>query len=69
MNVLCGAVKEFLRSLPGPLVPAAVQDWLAIAATQQEVEAVLAAWNSPQRDTLAFFMLHLQKVARSEETR
>ncbi|CAK1579962.1 unnamed protein product [Parnassius mnemosyne] len=74
IHVLCGCIKDFLRSLREPLVSAALwADFMAAArlpdagdATAAVVQAV-SQLPQPNRDTLAFLVLHLQKVAESPE--
>ncbi|CAH2048377.1 unnamed protein product, partial [Iphiclides podalirius] len=74
IHVLCGCVKDFLRSLREPLVSAALwADFMAAARVPEPADATAAVVQAvsqlprPNRDTLAFLMLHLQKVAESPE--
>ncbi|KAJ8731601.1 hypothetical protein PYW07_004765 [Mythimna separata] len=74
IHVLCGCIKDFLRSLREPLVTSALwSDFMEAAklaepsdATGAIVQAV-SQLPQPNRDTLAFLVLHLQKVAESAE--
>ncbi|XP_068633365.1 rac GTPase-activating protein 1 [Battus philenor] len=74
IHVLCGCIKDFLRSLREPLVSAALwADFMAAARLPEAGDATAAVVQAvsqlprPNRDTLAFLMLHLQKVAESPE--
>lgn len=67
VNVLCGTVKDFLRSLNEPLIPRVLWREFVQAAessgddrTQRLYEAV-ADLPQPNRDTLAFIVVHLQR--------
>ncbi|XP_053966931.1 rac GTPase-activating protein 1 [Anastrepha ludens] len=74
VHVLCGCVKDFLRSLREPLIPTNL--WIDFCnAVQQPTEAEIqrdlfkAIDVMPQanRDTLAFLILHFQRVAECRE--
>ncbi|XP_047030299.1 rac GTPase-activating protein 1-like isoform X1 [Helicoverpa zea] len=74
VHVLCGCIKDFLRSLREPLVSAALWADFMHAATLHEPSDASAAivqavsqLPQPNRDTLAFIVLHLQKVAESPD--
>ncbi|KPJ16550.1 Rac GTPase-activating protein 1 [Papilio machaon] len=73
IHTVCGCVKEFLRSLREPLVTSALWTDFVSAARLPEPDASAAAVHAlsqlpqPNRDTLAFLMLHLQKVSESPE--
>ncbi|CAH2003988.1 unnamed protein product [Acanthoscelides obtectus] len=74
IHVLCSCVKDFLRSLSEPLVTHHLWKEFAQAVTARDERDVLPALYHvlgqlprPNRDTLAFLMLHLQKVAESPE--
>ncbi|KPI98652.1 Rac GTPase-activating protein 1 [Papilio xuthus] len=73
IHTVCGCVKEFLRSLREPLVTSALWADFVSAARLSEPDAAAAAVHAlsqlpqPNRDTLAFLMLHLQKVSESPE--
>ncbi|XP_055842223.1 rac GTPase-activating protein 1 [Episyrphus balteatus] len=76
VHVLCGCIKDFLRSLREPLIPTglwkdfcnAVQD-----VTENDIQRNLynAINQMPQanRDTLAFLILHFQRIAECPEVR
>ncbi|EDV93385.1 GH18301 [Drosophila grimshawi] len=71
-HTLCCCVKEFLRSLERPLIPLYYRQDLVLAAQQTDVLAAeeqlyFAMVELPQahRDTLAFLMLHWQRIAQS----
>lgn len=67
VNVLCGTIKDFLRSLNEPLIPRAVWDQFTFAVEMtednraQRIVESIAELPEPNRDTLAFLMIHLQK--------
>ncbi|VEN47279.1 unnamed protein product [Callosobruchus maculatus] len=74
VHVLCSCVKDFLRSLSEPLVTQHLWREFAQAVMAKDDRDVLPALYQvvgqlpqPNRDTLAFLMLHLQKVAESPE--
>ncbi|ENN72549.1 hypothetical protein HUJ04_001171 [Dendroctonus ponderosae] len=74
IHVLCGCVKDFLRMLTEPLVTyGRWKDFVHAveAKDQQDVVPALIQCVSelpqPNRDTLAYMMLHLQKVAQAPE--
>ncbi|XP_075978175.1 rac GTPase-activating protein 1-like isoform X2 [Anticarsia gemmatalis] len=74
VHVLCGCIKDFLRSLREPLVSAALwADFMHAATLSEPSDATAAVVQAvsqlpqPNRDTLAFLVLHLQKVAESPE--
>jgi len=76
VHVLCGTIKDFFRSLKEPLIPTSMWAQFNQAAnspdmTDGEVQLYQAVSELPQpnRDTLAFFMVHLQKVATSTAAR
>ncbi|XP_062434884.1 rac GTPase-activating protein 1-like [Rhea pennata] len=76
VHVLCGVLKDFLRGLREPLLtlrlrPAFLQaadvpDEAACGAALRHLVSQLPPAN---RDTLAFLMLHLQRVSRSPDCR
>jgi len=73
VHVLCGVVKDFLRTLREPLIPNSMWSQFTEAANNPDLtdaESQLCQAVSelppPNRDTLAFFMVHLQKVAGSK---
>ncbi|KAF9800319.1 hypothetical protein SFRURICE_002888, partial [Spodoptera frugiperda] len=74
VHVLCGCIKDFLRSLREPLVTSALwADFMAAATLAEPSDATAAIVQAvsqlpqPNRDTLAFLVLHLQKVAESPD--
>ncbi|KFB38649.1 AGAP008912-PA-like protein [Anopheles sinensis] len=80
VHVLCGCVKDFLRTLREPLIPPALYpEYRNFAATnsgldinQRNFDALcqlIERMPEPNRDTLAFLMLHFQRVAQSERTK
>lgn len=74
IHAVCGCIKDFLRGLREPLVSAALwADFMSGAALRDPADAAAAVLHAvsqlppPNRDTLAFLVLHLQKVAESPE--
>ncbi|XP_026734628.1 rac GTPase-activating protein 1-like [Trichoplusia ni] len=74
VHVVCGCLKDFLRGLREPLVTSALwRDFMDAARLPDAADASAAVLQAvsqlpqPNRDTLAFLVLHLQKVAESEE--
>ncbi|XP_059058521.1 rac GTPase-activating protein 1-like [Achroia grisella] len=74
IHVLCGCIKDFLRSLREPLVSNALwadfMDAARLAEPSDATAAIVQAVSQlpqPNRDSLAFLILHLQKVAESPE--
>ena len=76
VHVLCGCVKDFLRSLREPLIP--LDLWRDFTnATQnlceekKNADLLDAIEKLPEtnRDTLAFLMLHFQRIAECPETK
>ncbi|KAG6449021.1 hypothetical protein O3G_MSEX005828 [Manduca sexta] len=74
IHAICGCIKDFLRGLQEPLVTHALwSDFMALASVREQSDAAAAALHAvsqlpqPNRDTLAFLVLHLQKVAESPE--
>ncbi|XP_041978774.1 rac GTPase-activating protein 1 [Aricia agestis] len=74
IHVVCGCIKDFLRSLREPLVSTALwSDFMHAARLPEPADASAAIVQAvsqlppPNRDTLAFLVLHLQKVAESPE--
>ncbi len=72
VHVIVSAVKNFLRSLREPVIPASQWRQFVDAATNPDTtdgEAALCQAVSemprPNRDTLAFMILHFQKVTES----
>lgn len=76
VHVLCGVIKDFLRNLREPLVPASMWSVFTSAASnpdttdgESELFQAVSELPQPNRDTMAFLMLHLQKVAGAKETK
>ncbi|KAJ4919715.1 hypothetical protein JOQ06_000132 [Pogonophryne albipinna] len=72
VHVLCGFLKDFLRNLKEPLLTFRLhRTFMEAAELQDEDSSTAAVYRAlselppPHRDTLAFLMLHLQKVVRS----
>ncbi|CAF2160184.1 unnamed protein product [Rotaria magnacalcarata] len=70
IHLICGVVKDFLRSLSESLLTNAL--WKSFAAVideesdfikQQNFDSLIQQLPKPNRDTLAFMILHLQRVA------
>ncbi|XP_061465331.1 rac GTPase-activating protein 1-like isoform X2 [Rhineura floridana] len=76
VNVICGVLKDFLRSLKEPLVTFALHPAFLHAAEIPDESArqialchVVMKLPLANRDTLAFLMLHLHRVMQSSECR
>ncbi|XP_055617011.1 rac GTPase-activating protein 1-like [Toxorhynchites rutilus septentrionalis] len=74
INVLCGCVKDFLRSLSDPLIPLVVlRDFsnavqtMPISMKRRALSSAIERLPQPNRDTLAFLMLHLQRIIGCKE--
>ncbi|KAF4532223.1 hypothetical protein B566_EDAN004309 [Ephemera danica] len=74
LAVVCGAFKEFLRSLSEPLVPTSQWTDFVRASEHKDLDArraslytCIAELPRPNRDTLAFVITHLQRVGSWEE--
>jgi Rac GTPase-activating protein 1 len=72
IHLICGVVKDFLRSLSESLLTDAL--WKSFASIvedefdlikQQKFDSLIQQLPKPNRDTLAFIILHLQRVAAS----
>ncbi|GFW31996.1 rac GTPase-activating protein 1 [Trichonephila clavipes] len=76
IHAICGTIKEFLRSLKEPLVTRAAWQTFVDAAEQKDetmslnllYEAVCEL-PQPNKETLAFLVLHFQRVAEAYECR
>ncbi|XP_055642270.1 rac GTPase-activating protein 1 [Toxorhynchites rutilus septentrionalis] len=76
INVLCGCVKDFLRSLREPLIPLdlwkdfsnAVQA-ISSRQKQQELFEAIAKMPQPNRDTLAYLIQHFQRIDQCKEVK
>ncbi|XP_041778152.1 rac GTPase-activating protein 1 [Anopheles merus] len=77
VNVLCSCIKDFLRTLREPLIPNALLGEFSSAVSgatspnggqrmRQQLCQLIERLPAPNRDTLAFLMLHFQRVAQSE---
>jgi len=67
-HTICGTIKDFLRSLREPLVGRWFWRDFALATDisdplkrQKEIHRALEELPPPNQDTLAFFILHLQR--------
>ncbi|XP_042323431.1 rac GTPase-activating protein 1-like isoform X2 [Sceloporus undulatus] len=76
VNVICGILKDFLRSLKEPLVTFCLHSAFLHAAEIPDESArhtalchVVMKLPLANRDTLAFLMLHLHRVIKSPECR
>ncbi|KFZ62080.1 Rac GTPase-activating protein 1 [Antrostomus carolinensis] len=76
IHAICGLLKDFLRNLKEPLLTFRLnKTFMEAAEIMDEDNSVAAMYQAvgelPQanRDTLAFLMLHLQRVAQSPETK
>lgn len=76
INVVCGALKDFLRGLKEPLLTYQLHTPFTAAAEIDSEEGLAAILEAiahlppANKDTLAFLMMHLQKVAaRCEENK
>lgn len=76
INVICGVVKDFLRSLQEPLITNALRnDFIRAVTAKDSIDIVPCMYQAisqlaqPNRDTLAFLMLHLMKVAENPDCR
>lgn len=72
IHLICGVVKDFLRSLSEPLLTnvlwksfATITDEESESIKQEKIDSLLHQLPKPNRDTLAFLILHLQRVASS----
>ncbi|KAJ8914407.1 hypothetical protein NQ315_017501 [Exocentrus adspersus] len=74
IHVICGCVKDFLRSLNEPLVTYKLwNDFVQAVETKDEHDIIptlhqtISELPQPNRDTLAYMILHLQKIAQSPD--
>uniref|UniRef100_A0A182J469 Rac GTPase-activating protein 1 n=1 Tax=Anopheles atroparvus TaxID=41427 RepID=A0A182J469_ANOAO len=78
VHILCGCVKDFLRTLREPLIPVSLFPEFKNFATsisdpgisQRNLDLLcqlIERMPEPNRDTLAFLMLHFQRVAHASE--
>lgn len=73
IHVVCGCLKDFLRTLKEPLVTFRLWNDFVVAAENPDRDAGLTSTFQAisqlpvaNRDTIAFLMLHLQRVGESE---
>uniref|UniRef100_A0A8C7ZHF9 Rac GTPase-activating protein 1 n=1 Tax=Oryzias sinensis TaxID=183150 RepID=A0A8C7ZHF9_9TELE len=76
INVVAGVLKDFLRNLPEPLLTFRLNKVFMEAAEIQDdgnclamLYQTISELPQPNRDTLAFLVIHLHKVARSVDTK
>lgn len=78
IHILCGCIKDFLRSLSEPLIPLALWTTFSNAAQQipsddsdnnKEVMAAIERLPQANRDTLAYLILHFQRIAECPEVK
>lgn len=74
IHVICGVIKDFLRSLQEPLITNALwKEFISATEVRTVTEVptilygVITKLPQPNRDTLAYLMCHLQKVSESKE--
>ncbi|KAI0235450.1 Rac GTPase-activating protein 1 [Lamellibrachia satsuma] len=74
IHVVCGCLKDFLRSLKESLITYGLwNDFVNATETRDEEEGLSMLYHAvsqlpqPNRDTLAFVMLHLQRVSECGE--
>ncbi|GJQ77209.1 hypothetical protein Trydic_g14879 [Trypoxylus dichotomus] len=74
VHVICGAVKDFLRSLSEPLVTYALWPEFVRAVQAKEEQdiapalyQIISELPQPNRDTLAYMILHLKRVAQARD--
>ncbi|XP_067002574.2 rac GTPase-activating protein 1 [Anabrus simplex] len=74
VHVLCGTIKDFLRSLREPLVTQSLwADFVRCLEPSDLVDRkallyqVISELPQPNRDTLAYLILHLQRISESPE--
>lgn len=71
---ICSTLKDFLRSLKEPLITVGLwDDFARAAAIKDKLDAEAALYQAiselpqPNRDTLAFLILHLQRISSTAE--
>ncbi|KAK6617748.1 hypothetical protein RUM43_013976 [Polyplax serrata] len=74
IHVICGTIKDFLRSLSEPLVTYSLwPEFIRASENKDPSDRAFALYQAvsqlpqPNRDTLAFMMQHLQKVSQSPD--
>lgn len=68
IHVVCGCIKDFLRGLKEPLIPTNLWKYFSNAVQniddsniQRELYTAINQMPQPNRDTLAYLVLHLQR--------
>uniref|UniRef100_A0A3Q4AP95 Rac GTPase-activating protein 1 n=1 Tax=Mola mola TaxID=94237 RepID=A0A3Q4AP95_MOLML len=76
INVVTGALKDFLRNLPEPLLTFHLNKaFMEAAAIRDDDNSLAMLYQTiselpqPNRDTLAYLMIHLQKVSQCVDTK
>ncbi|KAG9491810.1 hypothetical protein GDO78_000361 [Eleutherodactylus coqui] len=76
IHVVCGFLKDFLRNLKEPLLTFRLnKDFMVAAEISDEDNSIAAIYQAidelpaANRDTLAFLMIHLQRVSESRDCR
>lgn len=74
VHLIAGTVKSFLAGLKEPMIPLAMRDrFLTLGSMKDECDVHSAVYSlvpqlpQPNRDTLAFLILHLQRSAALPE--
>lgn len=74
IHVICGVIKDFLRSLREPLITNTLwRDFIQAGDSRDIMDIAPAIYQAisllpqPNRDTLAYIMLHLNKVAQNKD--
>jgi len=79
IHVLCGCIKDFLRSLKEPLIPMALWSTFSNAAqtiptdddrdVTKEMYCAVEMLPQPNRDTLAYLIMHFQRISECIEVK
>lgn len=79
VHVLCGCIKDFLRSLSEPLIPLNLWSMFSNAAqtipTDEDVDVAKDVYRAvellpqPNRDTLAYLIMHFQRISECPEVK
>lgn len=74
VHVLCGCIKDFLRSLQEPLIPTALWKDFCNAVQnhfdeniQKDLKNIVSTLPQANRDTLSFLVQHFQRIAAAPE--
>ncbi|KAL3284596.1 hypothetical protein HHI36_018753 [Cryptolaemus montrouzieri] len=70
VHVLCGVVKDFLRSLQEPLLTKIHRNDFVRSCDSNDTQMmmdIILELPQPNRDTLAYMMLHLQRIAEKKD--